>query len=401
MQATRRCCTAALTALLAIGIAPAAALALPSAQTLSQALGDSGDRSGAATWGRLADGTPVLVVDGEVVRNRRIVDPESGAAYWLGDDGAVARDEAYFDPITQAWYWAGPDGVSVTDTEIQIPGTDATIRLDALGRRVSGKVSRYSLVDGRVHTCYYDPATGERRTGFIYIPEESTWNYFEPENGWMLTGEQRIDGSVYHFDTATGAMTTGWHYSAERGGWVYFDPDTGRMVHGQRMIDGAPRYLDDITGVVLTERELVARLLEVVEASYFTHPATDDELAAAGGEVCPHGPCMSYVWWCFHHAGLDIFLSDGENLSGWPHDQLDWYEERDLADLVPEVGDIIFFRYDGFATAEGLSASHAGIVVGFENGNVLVADAAFSSIEPREYPIDEHTAGIAHPRWNG
>ena len=74
----------------------------------------------------------------------------------------------------------------------------------------------------------------------------------------------------------------------------------------------------------------------------------DAALREAGGATCTYGPCMAYVWWVFHQADLDIFLSDGQLLSGWPHDQFDWYSARGRVDRTPRPGDVVFFRFDGF-----------------------------------------------------
>lgn len=393
-----------LSLLLVGGLAPAVALAevadettavenAPVVETLASQASDEG------RWGTLPGGGRAWYVDGEAVTSALFTDPETDLRYWAKGDGTIAESEECYDPATDAWYLASEDGSLAVDEEVYLEDGDKTVFYDEDGRMVKGEDYRLSPIDGKWHWRYFEPVTGALQKGFSYVREHDKWCYYEPVNGWMLYGEQYIDEGWYYFDPDTGAIDYEWAWIPNLDKWVYYDAVTGRMVHGQRMIDGRPYYFDQTTGRVLTAQELKDRLIATARSSYYTHPDCDAELAAAGGTVCPHGPCMAYVWWVFHHADLDVFLADGTLRSGWPHENLDWYRANGRADRNPAPGDIVFFRYPGFAYDKGLSASHVGIVVSVSGNTMRVADAAYSSIEERTYWVDGYLAGIAHPYW--
>ena len=288
------------------------------------------------------------------------------ALRWL-DEGVAAASKFFYDPSTDAWYWAEADGSIARDHDAYVPlsnGVDQELWLtDDAYRRANGKWVRLGA------------------------------------DGAMVKGESLSNGGWYYFDPITGAMDFEWAYLPHANKWVYYDPVTGRMWYGQHMVDGRPYYFDAVTGRKLEPAELRQRLVSTAVSTYYTHPDCDAALREAGGTTCTYGPCMAYVWWVFHQADLDIFLSDGQLLSGWPHDQFDWYKARGRVDRTPRPGDVVFFRFDGFATNLGLSASHAGIVVGTSGSYVLVADAAYDSIEQRAWRMDSYMAGVAHPYW--
>ena len=368
------------------------------AATEAQGTSDVELQTTTSGWGN-EGGYRVWYVNGQVARNLKFTDPKTGNSYWAKSSGLIAENEEYYDPVSNAWYYAGKDGVTITDQDFYLKDQDKTVHYDEKGRMVKGEVYSYFPEDGAYHWRYFHPVTGALQTGFSYVVEQNKWCYYDPETAWMVYGEQFIDGGWYYFDPYTGAMDYDFAYLPKANKWVYYDPVTGRMVYGQRMVDGRPYYFDKVTGRQLTPDELKEKLLQQVRASYYTHPDTEGEFAAAGGTLCPHGPCMTYVWWCFHHADLDIFLADGQLMS-YPHMNLDWYKERGRVDFSPKVGDIMFLKYAGFAFDKGFSASHVGIVVGINpDGSVTLADASFNSIEPRWYPINGDTAGIAHPYW--
>lgn len=95
---------------------------------------------------------------------------------------------------------------------------------------------------------------------------------------------------------------------------------------------------------------------------------------------------MSLVWWMFYQSDMTSHLADGLN-SGWPHENYDWYKSRGMVDYNPRVGDIAFFWYYNFAGVEGVSCSHAGLVVDVSGDSVLVIDALGRGIYPRWYSI--------------
>lgn len=104
---------------------------------------------------------------------------------------------------------------------------------------------------------------------------------------------------------------------------------------------------------------------------------------------------MSFVWYSFHTADLDIFLCDGAK-SGWPHHNYDWYASRGRVNLSPQPGDVVFWQFGGWA--KGLSASHAGIVSSVSNGRVRIVDASDGSIAERN--AYNGVRGYAHPYYD-
>ena len=321
---------------------------------------------------------------------------ESGTAWY--DNGVMARSHCFYDPGTGAWYWADADGSIAAGKDVFIPKDESDrskggkwVRFEADRTMVKGEDFRYG------GWYLFDRVTGEMAKGFA-VPDGKKWCYYDPVTGKMQYGERAIDGGWYYLTPGTGAVDYEWAWLPGSNKWVYYDAVTGRMVHGPRMVDGKPYYLDDITGRKLGKNEIVEKLFRVVQSSFGTHPDCPVELKSAGGELCPYGPCMSYVWWCFHHAGLDIFLNNDEIRTGWPHQSFDWYKSHGRVNRSASKGDIAFFNPTDWAPALGVSSSHAGIVIGTTSGGLLIADASYGGIMPRLYSWRD-IAGIAHPYY--
>lgn len=251
------------------------------------------------------------------------------------------------------------------------------------------------------HWYLFDHYTGATTYSFAYIPDQTKWVFYDRVMGWMMYGQQCIDDGWYYLTPYTGAVDYDWAYLPDDQKWVYYDSVTGRMYHGAHWIEGRPRFFDPVTGRVWTAQEEINLLVSKAYASRGTNPDCPGELVAAHGSYCYEGPCMSYVWWCFHHPGLDMFLCDGA-ISGWPHDNYNWYLNRGRVDWSPRVGDIVFWRYPGWidydVPAPGNTASHAGIVVAVGPSSVTIIDALSNGIW--DHPLNSYgLVGHAHPFW--
>lgn len=366
-----------------------------------------------------------------------------GVRRWY-ENGIIAADKAFYDPNTDAWYWADADGSIATNKDVYIPVSNEDrsqgkwVRFDENSHMIKGEDYRYDAwyyfdeitgemakgfkdlwtdgqgkwvcydrITGQMYHgqandlgnwYYFDDYTGATQYGFRYIPEDNKWVFYDRITGIMQYGEQYIDEGWYYLTPVTGAVDYGFSYIPTANKWVYYDLVTGRMIYGQQRIDGKLYYFDECTGRQYSGNDIRNKLIGTVQSTYGANLDCIGELRNAGGSVCYEGPCMSYVWWCFWHAGLNQFLCDGA-ISGWPHDNSNWYAARGRYDMAPMVGDIAFFRYSGWADAIGASTSHAGIVIAVSGGSVLVADALDSGIWPRWYSIGQ-CVGFAHPYYD-
>lgn len=348
----------------------------------------SGDAKPGADDGTTPDSAET-VKDGWVI--------EEGLTYYYVDGKPLTGELYVADEETGEWHWyylwEGQGGAVQTGWS-WVADLDKWCFYDERGCMEYGQ----QCLDGLWYR--FNEDTGQVTYGFSYIEDESKWVFYDRAMGHMLYGQQYIDEGWYYLTPVTGAVDYDWAWLPDDRKWVYYDSITGRMLYGQQFIDNHPYYFDVYTGRLLTGDEERNMLLSVVFGSYGADLDCMGELAAAGGTVCPYGPCMSYVWWCFHHAGLDLFLCDGK-ISGYPHENYDWYDYYGHVDYSPRVGDIAFMRYAGWADdIGGVSASHAGIVVAVsDDGAALVADALSGGIWPRWYSAGS-TIGFAHPYWN-
>lgn len=240
---------------------------------------------------------------------------------------------------------------------------------------------------------YFDPQTGAMAHDFVYLRQANKWVYYDKYTGQMLYGEHCINNGWYYMDPTTGALAKGW--KKLKGKQVYYDPTSSRMFHGGAIIDGRHYFFDPYTGAKYSKQQIIDRLINFARSQIGKHPDCPGTLTANGGLICPYGPCMSFVWYAFHIADLDIFLCDGAK-TGWPHHNYDWYASRGRVDLSPRPGDIVFWQFGGWAN--GLSASHAGIVVSVSHGRVRIVDAANNSIAERN--AYNGVKGYAHPYYD-
>lgn len=355
----------------------------------------------------------------------------------------MVHSKFFYDKSTDAWYWAEADGSIACNKDVFVPdsNTDRShgkwVRFDKQCRIVKGEDYRYGawyyfdtntgamakgithissnggkwvyydLTTGKMlygerhvnydkeHTgwYYFDPQTGAMAHDFVYLRQSNKWVCYDKYTGKMLYGEHCINNGWYYMNPTTGALAKGWTNLKNKR--VYYDPTSSRMVYGGNIINGRHYFLDPYTGAKYSKQQIVNRLIGSARSQIGKHPDCPGVLAANGGLICPYGPCMSFVWYSFHTAGLDIFLCDGAK-TGWPHHNYDWYASRGRVNLSPQPGDIAFWQFGGWAT--GLSASHAGIVVSVNNGRVRIVDASDGSIAERN--AYNGVRGYAHPYYD-
>lgn len=220
---------------------------------------------------------------------------------------------------------------------------------------------------------HFDDRTGAMDTLSLIDDGEDGVRFVE-EDGRMAAGKEVYDPASdawYWADSVEVndgriAMGKDVYLPSNGGKWVRYDAE-GRMVKGQ---DGAVSpddgqwhwwYFDPVTGEMLSHDEVVARLLAVAASQdgQTSGDGYEAALASVGKERNPNGPCMTYVWWCFHEAGMDFQFMDGQATS-WPHEVALWYEASGrLMHDDPQPGDIWLIYQNGAGPAP---ATHAGLV---------------------------------------
>ena len=96
--------------------------------------------------------------------------------------------------------------------------------------------------------------THQNYTGFQYIKNQDKTVYYNPMNGAMVYGQQKINNQWYYFDKITGAMKLGYYWIAEQQKEVYYDPNKGNMVYGQQKINNKWQWFDPVTGAQAKNR---------------------------------------------------------------------------------------------------------------------------------------------------
>ena len=311
---------------------------------------------------------------------------DAADAYRWADFGVVATSKFFYDPSTEGWYWTEADGSIARNHDAYVPlsnDVDRELWLTSDEYRIAnGKWVRLGadgiMVKGESYVAktdawyYFDEVTGAMQYGFRFVPSNGgKWVFYDYVTGVMAHGERYVDDSHgdepgwMYFDPYTGAVDYGWAYLPDSDKWVYYDPVSGRMWYGNRWIDGNPYYLDPATGKKLTKDEMVSRLLSVA-ASQDGISSGDkyvNALVSAGGVYNPMGPCMTYVWWCFHECGFDLQLMDG-TISSKPHEVEAWYRQRGRIMQDPQPGDIWLVNQPshGWQYIGRVSATHAALV---------------------------------------
>lgn len=360
--------------------------------------------------------------NGQAVRSKFFYDRDSDAWYWADEDSSIACNK---DVFAQPAIQTAPtgNGYVLTNNVKWLKAMTIDTMLGIISTKKTGEMTKgvyyrtisdgtkawvyYDWVTGKMahgecylnydknHTGwhYFDPQTGAMAHDFVYLRQANKWVYYDKYTGQMLYGEHCINNGWYYMDPTTGALAKGW--KKLKGKQVYYDPTSSRMFHGGAIIDGRHYFFDPYTGAKYSKQQIIDRLINFARSQIGKHPDCPGTLTANGGLICPYGPCMSFVWYAFHIADLDIFLCDGAK-TGWPHHNYDWYASRGRVDLSPRPGDIVFWQFGGWAN--GLSASHAGIVVSVSHGRVRIVDAANNSIAERN--AYNGVKGYAHPYYD-
>ena len=226
-----------------------------------------------------------------------------GNCYYYNDQGRMQYGNKningkryYFDPITGVmqsdiekvqnghWVYYGNDGAMVIGWA-QHHGN--TYYYDSKGwmaygrQTIDGKQYIFNDVTGvlltdieRVeggHWVYYGN-DGLKATGWT---EHHGNTYYYDSKGWMLYGNQTIDGKKYTFDSVTGVLVKNVE-RVEGGHWVYYGNDglkatgwtehhgntyyydsKGWMLYGSQTIDGKKYYFDPVTGVMYKGEKVV------------------------------------------------------------------------------------------------------------------------------------------------
>ena len=196
---------------------------------------------------------------------------------------------------------------------------------------------QWQTIEGK--TYYFDPEDGYLVTGWLELDDGL---YYLNETGAMVTGWLELEGKRYCFDE-TGVMVTGWleldgkhYYLDETGvavtGWQeldskhYFD-ETGAMVTGWLELDGKHYYLDE-TGTMVTG------WLEQETGVYY--------LDAAGVPV---------TGWLDVEESRYFFDDSGCMVTGWLDYENDRYYLRE--DGTMAVGEVILDGVSHFFTSAG------------------------------------------------
>lgn len=156
-----------------------------------------------------------------------------GKTRWVAQYGSTMQYAA-FPTNDRGWQYTSSG---------QISGITGNVDLNAFGYRTPTTRYREVLVDGKWY--YIDATTGKKVTGWQWLSSSGgKWVYYDPTDGHMLYGEQKIAGKWYYLNPVSGARMTGWVVLPD-GRNVYYSP---YMVYGEQKINGAWYYLDPVTG---------------------------------------------------------------------------------------------------------------------------------------------------------
>lgn len=156
-----------------------------------------------------------------------------GKTRWVAQYGSTMQYTA-FPTNDRGWQYTSSG---------QISGITGNVDLNAFGYRTPTTRYREVLIDGKWY--YIDATTGKKVTGWQWLSSSGgKWVYYDPTDGHMLYGEQKIAGKWYYLNPVSGARMTGWVVLPD-GRNVYYSP---YMVYGEQKINGAWYYLDSVTG---------------------------------------------------------------------------------------------------------------------------------------------------------
>lgn len=134
----------------------------------------------------------------------------------------------------------------------------------------------YKLSDGSY-------AKGWRKCLWSKEKVNGSWFLFG-DDGYMLTGWQKVNGKWYYLDPDTGAMKTGWIFV--NGVWYYLD-DSGAMKTGWMDWKGKKCYLDPANGHCLVDctRVIDGKTYRFDAGGYATEIDTAGDITTVSGKL--------------------------------------------------------------------------------------------------------------------
>ncbi|CAK1236260.1 Glucan-binding domain (YG repeat) [Fructobacillus tropaeoli] len=121
------------------------------------------------------------------------------------------------------------NGYQAIDNFVQYLGN--TYYFDQNGYMLFGQQN----IDGK---WYLFDNTGAMQYGRQYIADDNKWVLYDRGNGEMKYGQQYDQGNWYLFSTADGSMQYGRQYIADQNKWVLYDRNDGTMQYGQQLDQG-------------------------------------------------------------------------------------------------------------------------------------------------------------------
>lgn len=221
---------------------------------------------------------------------------------------------------------------------------------------------------------------GNIRTGWQWL--DNNWYYFDPNDGSMLIGIQRINDNIYYLNTkhdgTYGAMKTGWQFI--NGSWYGFKGN-GSAYLGLQNINNHWYYFDRTSGAALTGWQ------SINDHWYYFDPVN----------------AWSQIGWFRSAAGYwYYFNNNGEALTGWQWINGHWYY-FDLTNSNAEYGWFIspagYWYYFDSINAWAFTGWHYinGYWYYFNNGGTMLT--GWQWINGHWYFMDNNGAMITGARW--
>ena len=176
---------------------------------------------------------------------------QTGFQYLAGQNKTVYYDPATghmlygFQKINGKTYYFVPDSGARFSGQIKLSGYWYLFS-DKDGVMQTG----FQYLAGQKKTVYYDPANGHMLYGLQKINGKTY--YFAPGSGARVVGQIKINGKWYMFDKKTGVMQTGFQYIASQKKTVYYSPKTGQMLYGLQKINGKWYMFDKRSGAKIS-----------------------------------------------------------------------------------------------------------------------------------------------------
>ena len=294
----------------------------------------------------------------------------NGKTYYLQSSGAmktgwqkISNTWYYFDGsgamVSNGWRWINSkcyyfdkNGKMAADTWI------GEYYVDADGAWVKGKqkeTDKWIQSSGR---WWYRHADGSyTRSGWEYIG--SKWYYFD-QNGWMVTGWQKVKGSWYYMESKGAMVNSGWKWINSK--CYYFDKN-GKMA-ANTWIDGS--YVD-ASGVWIKDKkqepENVTKTGWVQYSGHWMYYNPD------GSYVKSNWKSVNSIWYYFDQNGWMVtgwmtlssgkyYLNPTKNSDGVEGAMLKGYKQIDGKWYYLRSGESPegSLRYEGVTSIMGTSA---------------------------------------------